>query len=298
MALCNLADVEAEAKMQGDDVTRLASVQGKAALLQNIKDVSARIETHCDDYFAPYIELRPFDATSQFIDPWRNQLMIDRSLLAVTSVTVGDTVLTAWDGIYANKINSDYTLYPYGKTPAIALQALSTASIWTNGLLGGIGMRMGAIGVLGIWGYRTHYPTLGWLVSGQTVLNNPLTSSGLSISVTDNALFSPGDYIQLQSEICEVQALPSAGTLTVTRGERGSTPASHIATTPISIWQTEPNVQRAAVRFAAYLYKRASVYEKVTVNAAGTYASVMPQDIPEEVANILRQYINIQSAKV
>jgi len=313
MTLANISQVEAEIKAQGDDATRPASIYGKANVLQNLRDVSARIEEYCQDYFAPYDETRPFDATENNVDKWRNQLLLDRSLLVADEVRVAGNLLTQWDGVtYSDKFSNDFCLYPLERTPANALQGLnpipswvSCGWWWNNGqpmltwipneccesfvTWPGYGSLMGAITVQGTWGYRQHYPAQGWKLTS-AVANNPLSSSATALQVAASSLFSPGDYIKMESEYAEVEAITSSTALTIERGVRGSTAAAHVATTPIYIWKAEPNIIRATVRFAAYLYKRAGIFDKAMINAAGSYAVIMPDDIPGEVANILQQY--------
>lgn len=316
MTLANVSQVEAEIKAQGDDATRPASIYGKANVLQNLRDVSARIEEYCQDYFAPYDETRPFDATENNVDKWRNQLLLDRSLLVANEVRVAGNLLTQWDGVtYSDKFSNDFCLYPLERTPANALQGLnpipswvSCGWWWNNGqpmltwipneccesfvTWPGYGSLMGAITVQGTWGYRQHYPTQGWKLSTNTVLNNPsLSASGLSITVTDASLFSAGDYLLIGSEYLEIESInTTTDILTVERGVRGSIAAIHLVGAAISVWKAEPNIIRATVRFAAYLYKRAGIFDKAMINAAGSYAVIMPDDIPGEVANILQQY--------
>lgn len=305
MALCSYRDVIAEIKAQGDDETRPASIYGMENVLRNMQDVTARIEEYCQNYFAPYDETRPFDATQTYIDVWRNQLMLDRSLLIANEVRVANNLLTQWDGVlYDDKYSKDYALYPFGRSPALALQGLQAINMWAPSQYGatyaGFASISGAITVKGTWGYRQHYPAQGWVLSTQTVLNSPSMSASITtLTVTDASVFSMGEYLLIGTEYLEVEAINTAtNVVTVERGVRGSIAAVHLAGAAISVWQAERNIIRAAVRWTAYLYKRAGVFEKSTINAAGTYAVIMPMDVPEECAGILKQYINMQSAKV
>lgn len=301
-----LAQAEADLKFDGLTTTALEVVSGKAYLIQALEFVSARIDQICGQGFAPFIETRPYDVTQRYIDRWRNQLILDRPLLEAIEVHVAGTLLTQWDGlIYADRPNYDYMTYPHGATPATALQGLQNNLAWIPLLNYGwsISAAMSAISVNAIWGFRTRYTEEGWLTSGATVQDNPLSSSATTITVSSAAPFSPGQLLRIGTEYISVSAVtdntsPTPDTLTVQRGVRGSTAAAHSQNAAIEIFQPEPNIVRATLRWANYLYQRRAVYEAVTINANNTYASVFPQDAPEEVWNILEQYINIQSAKV
>lgn len=304
MSLCNYQAVIAEIKAQGDDPTRPASIYGMENVLRNMQDVTARIEEYCQNYFAPYDETRPFDATQTCIDIWRNQLMLDRSLLVADEVKVANNLLTQWDGIdYNEKYSKQFSLYPMERTPATALQALQPFNTWSPYQYGatyaGFASVSGAITVKGTWCFRQHYPKQGWKDSTQTVLNDPLAIDDTEITVTDASVFSMGDYIRIATEYGEVEAVnTTTNVITVERGVRGSDADVHLLDAPIYIWYAEQNIIRAAAKFTALLYARAGIFDKVTINAAGTYATVFDTDMPDEVRNILRQYINIQSAKV
>lgn len=298
-----LAQAEADLKFDGLNPTAPTVESGQSYLINALEFASARIDEICGQYFAPFIETRPFDATQRYVAWYPNQLLLDRALLEATEVKVADQTLTQWDGlVYADKFTSDYCLYPIGKSPALALQGLQNRATWLPlvNYAWGPAAFMGAITVRGIWGYRHHYSSEGWLASGNTVQNDPdISASATTINIENSALFSPGMLIRVGDEFMSVSAVTNGtpDTLTVVRGVRGSTAAIHLKGAAIDIWYPEPNIVRACLRWANYLYQRRAVYEAVTINANNTYASVFPQDAPEEVWNILQQYINIQSAR-
>jgi hypothetical protein len=73
--------------------------------------------------------------------------------------------------------------------------------------------------------------------TADTVADSPLTDSATTINITTDAdNFAVGETIQIGDEKCRVTAIDSVyDRLTVVRGVYGTTPASHIATTPIDI---------------------------------------------------------------
>ena len=298
-----LAQAEADLKFDSLNPTSAEVISGKAYIIQALQFVSARIDQICGQEFAPRIETRPYDVTQRYVDRWRNQLILDRPLLEAIEVRVAGTLLTQWDGlIYADRPNYDYMTYPEGATPATALQGLQNNQAWIPLFNYGwsISAAMSAIKVDAVWGFRTRYFEEGWLASGATVQDNPLSSSATTITVSSAAPFSPGQLLRIGTEYISVSAVTDGvtDTLTVQRGVRGSTAAAHLQNAAIEIFQPEPNIVRATLRWSGFLYQKRTEYTQITINAANTYAAVFPADIPDEVMNILQQYINIQSAKV
>jgi hypothetical protein len=314
IAYATLADVEIEAKASGDDVTKAATIEGKKYLeYYALPQVSARIDAITQATFAPLISTRPYDATTQYRDWYHNQLMLDYPLLEATTVTVAGQALTQWtDGDYSNQFNYDYGVYPRTRTPYTCLQGLQLNTWWPfyyTTTYGWPASYMDAIQVTGIWGYRSNYANEGWIASGDSVQDAlGMNASVTSITVNDadgtqyNGLtprFSPNQMLRIGTEFLAVTAVnANANVLTVVRGIRGSTAASHAKDTNIEIWYPEDTIRRACARWASYHYYKRSVYEAVQINAAGTYAQSIPQDLPDELRGILSQYIWIQSGRV
>lgn len=255
-----------------------------AALYQaeRIFDLKTRRE------FAPRFETRYFDAVSIAKGgPVDGQdLWLDRDLLSVTTLTNGD----------GNVISStNYTLFPRGDIAYTRIRLTLGQAAWAYS-----SDPMGAIRVLGTWGYHSR-PTEGWLSSGDAVQNNPLASDGTSITVTDadgaDALnrtprFSPGQLLRIESEYVEVLAVNiETNTLTVRRGMRGTTAASHVQSTVIDIWQPEPPIERAMIRTAALLYKRRGEFVRATSDGFTTIQ--YPKELPDDVQAVLASYVRI-----
>ena len=72
--------------------------------------------------------------------------------------------------------------------------------------------------------------------STDSVVDAPLTADALTVEVNVPGNFSIGEIIKMQDEYCLITNIV-ANDLTITRGYNGSTPAEHIATTPIYIIQ-------------------------------------------------------------
>lgn len=287
--------VELENKATGATASAQPTIDGKLFMSKAIPWVEARIDEETHQTFAPLIDTRFFDAIQDNVDFYRNLLFLDYPLLSASAVAINDNALTIWDGVQANKSTADYYYHRRGQTPYYTLQGLKNVSTWSPGqysaTTGGWADVTDAIAVTGTWGYRNRYTAEGWQVSGDTVEDSPLSSSATAITVNDGDNFSPGMLLQIESEWVSVTAVDTVlNTVTVLRGWRGSTAAVHVQNTPISIWWAEPNIQRAATRWCAYLYHRRGVYAQYQIAGAGASATLFPQDVPGEIAGILSNY--------
>lgn len=119
-----------------------------------------------------------------------------------------------------------------------------------------------AVQVTGIWGYHPNWAK-AWLNSGDTVQNNPLSSSATSLTVVDADAGNPprfqvGQLLKIESEYLRVTAInTTTNVLTVERGAEGTTAAEHVLSSPISIYQVPEDIALLAIRWALWLYREA-----------------------------------------
>lgn len=253
--------------------------------------VSARIDHETGYTFWPDIRTEYYDARGSHVIDYRLLELTKMPFLSLTTVKdgAGNTLV----------VGTDYYPYPRGKTPITALRLIATSGRswaqysddWRD-----------AIAVTGIAGYHERYSE-AWIASGDSVQDaSGITSADTLVTVTDvddadaygqKPRFSPGNLIRLESEFCEVIATnPSTDTLTVRRGVNGSTAAAHALNTAIDIWQTEPNIQRAALRWVGYLFQRRGAFEQTSYDGIATVT--FPKDAPGEVEAILAQYRKVR----
>lgn len=119
----------------------------------------------------------------------------------------------------------------------------------------------------GLWGYTDRRADC-WLPSGDTVQNNPLSSSGTVINVASvggpgptgwTPRFSPGALLRIEDEFVEVTAVQSDSdtqALTVLRGRNGSAAVQHAQGTAIDLWQVPDPVRQAMIIQAVHQFKR------------------------------------------
>jgi len=314
MAYATLAQVQAENKI---DLTQnpLAPeiVAGNNYLISALEFVSKRIDQETQSTFEPLRTIRYFDADRDYIDFYLNQLLLDRPLLEAIEVKVFDHLLRQWDGQQSTFNNADYYVSRRNLSPYYTLQGIPYIQPWNPYLYGAslnfVQAYLQCISVDGIWCYREYYPQEGWKASGDSVQDVSGIDATQTVIMVGNVggvqfnnqtpRFSPGQMISITTDLITeymyvVDTDLEGQSITVIRGVRGSTAATHAKDTAIKIWYPQPEIQRATLRWCAYLYQRRAVYEKVQLQMGqgGTYSVVFPQDIPEEVQNILELFRN------
>jgi hypothetical protein len=175
-------------------------------------------------------------------------LLLDDDLLELTALTNGDG-----SSLNLNNLIKVPDTTPYGGLMLTGGQLYT----WNE-------TRVHAITVTGIWGYHDRWSD-AWLDSGDTVQNNPLSSGGTTITVTDadgadsdleTPRFQVGHLLRIESEYLRITAVNTAtNILTVQRGVNGTTPAAHAQNTPIYTYQPPTDVAALALRWASWLYR-------------------------------------------
>lgn len=257
--------------------------------------VSARIDQETNYTFWPDIRTEYYDAKGPHILDYRMLELAKMPFLSLTTVTdaLGNTLVAG----------TDYYPYPRGETPITMLRLIAgSGRSWT---IYSTDWR-DAIAITGIAGYHEKYGD-AWVSSGDSVQDaGGIDSSTTLITVVDvddedaygqTPRFSPGNLIRIGTEFCEVvKTNPSSNTLTVRRGVNGSTAAAHDEATAIDVFQVEPNIQRAALRWVGYLLHRRGAYEQTSFDGVATVT--FPPDAPGEVKTILDQYRKVRRSVI
>lgn len=131
---------------------------------------------------------------------------------------------------------------------------------------------LNAITVTGTWGWHDDWAN-AWRVSGDTVQNNPLSSSAISMTVSDadgldaennTPRFQVGQLLKIEAEYVRVLAVNTAtNVLTVLRGVNGTTAVSHALNTAVTIYQPAQDAELLCLHVAMWLFR-----EPDTVNGA------------------------------
>lgn len=241
-----------------------AATLDDARIVTYIKAASAHIGEACNRHFVPYLATLGHEASP---DGW---VPLVDELLICTTVTLDDTEVSA----------DDYQLLePYARP--------YTSIFNDDGWLPTLYTDADALKVAGWWGYHP-YPDAMWTAK-TTVDVSPGgmlvgATSVVVASVTDLGVF---DYIKIESEVLLITAIDTdTRTLTVTRGERGTTAAAHAHGTSVSLFDVEMDVRHAATVYATYLYDtRDNFGGAVAVTPDGSYP--VRKKLPDFVADVL-----------
>jgi len=211
----------------------------------------------------PIIEARTFDY------PGNNTLYFDDDLLEVVSITNGDGVAVTLTDLYYEPRRT-YPKFGIGFE-------VGASSVWNYETT-----PENSISVNAAWGYHDDWPH-AWIDS----LDEVEDAAGINASVTtvtvtnvdganvdtDSPRFSAGMLIKVESEWMEVTAATNSttDTLTVKRGARGSTAATHAKDKPIYVFSPARNVVGAIMAYAHWRYNQK--------NNRSDYGTEIPADI-------------------
>jgi hypothetical protein len=237
------------ANIEPGDATKLETYNSN--LVQYGIRASGVIDRLKNTTFAPLVDTRYIDAFGDnALSSYR--LLLNDALMELTSVTLADGT--------ALVVNTDVRSEPRGVSPKRWLQMITSANTFqvTSGEV------TNDVVVVGAWGWHSDYDN-AWLDSGDTVQNaTGIDASQTTITVTAaNGVggdgfaprFSPGNLIQIESEWCTIVKVSTDNlTLTVLRGQRGTTGAIHAKETAISVFFADDAICRAAANLAVFMY--------------------------------------------
>lgn len=266
--LCTLA----EAKRQ----IKTGTTTDDALILESIEDASARIVEYFRVPFEPVIDTRYYNAEYRPVSYNGRVLTLNMPLLSAASVTLGDGTALA---------PTDYQLSPRDATPAGEIIITSDFYSWYT--VGLDGQRRNVIEIAGTWGMHQDYAH-AW--SSVTTLSAAIVSaSATSVTVVSGTAISPGALIRVDNEMMRVTGV-ATNTLTVVRGENGSTAALHNNAGTVELYAWDRVITRACARLAAWLHFRRGAFENSQFDVATGTTTQYPLDMPHEVMNIIAAY--------
>ncbi|MBL8160790.1 MAG: hypothetical protein JNJ61_02315 [Anaerolineae bacterium] len=217
-------------------------------LLRMLQAASAQIERMAGRRFSPRRAALQHDYSDA------RQLLLSDDLLEPLHILNGDGSSIVLTDVIAVPDEAPYSL--------LRLTG-GSAFTWTL-------VPVQAITVTGIWGWHDR-PAEMWRGSGDSVQDNPLSSSTTSLTVLDadgaDALgqsprFQVGHLLKIEDEYLRVLAVNAAtNSLTVQRAVNGTAPAAHALGTPIYTYQPPGDINALALRWAAWLYKQADAIQ-------------------------------------
>ncbi len=186
-------------------------------------------------------------------------LMLPCDLLSVSAFALDED----GSGNFATPVSAtDYVLnptYSYPKT-YIKIAYNSSISSFATAI-------PNAVRITGVWGYGTGYSATPYTLSGDTVHDNPLSSTVTAITVSNIENFGAGMTIRIDAEQIYITGIYT-NQLTVMRGVNGTMAAQHVLNAPISVYQYPSTIVGAAlVQLSIWWKRRESAYASKTGNA-------------------------------
>lgn len=247
-----------------------------AVIEKLLEQASRHLDSKTARWFYPRIETRYYNIPGQ-PDGYERELWLDADLLAVISFLNGDAVSIA---------ATEYNLLPKNEYPKYSISMRPTSNVvWS---LDSNGDWEHVLDVLAIWGFHSRYQD-AWL-AGSTLAED-LDTSETQWDVASESLFAAGQTVKVDNEICVVSSTVSGKINVISRGDNGSTAATHLSGATVYIWRPMEEARNAVCEIANTAYRRrfgmaTSGSEQVT--AAGVVLS--PRDIPALASEFIATY--------
>lgn len=231
-----------------------------------LESVSRFIDDQCHRTFYPRQETRYFDVPEfQSND---TVLFLDDDLLSITTLTNGDSSVIT---------NTQYVLYPKNSYPKQWIKLLGSSSVmWQSSSAGD---NESAISILGLWGFNNNYTQRGWSIVG-TLGAAMSDTTTLTLTMTAGHSVVKDEVYKIDSEILNVTNV-STNTVTVSsRGDNGSTAATHLNGATVYKWNVQPEIKNVVLSTCQNMYADRSGQSSpgnVTVTQAGIV--IRPQDV-------------------
>lgn len=216
--------------------TTLETVKDELGITDMLKDemlkrqigrASDFIELFTERTFIPVMSTKTFDVPVE--DP-TTRLFLHDELVSITSLSDDSGVIDA----------ANYRLYPLNRTPKTWIQLTDEDSFtYTTS-------RYGAISIVGSWGY------CGDVAATGTVLAAAITSTtATTLTVTDGTVIKTGYNLLVDTEQMFVSGV-SGATITVIRGNNGTTAATHLISAAVSCYVVPGAIELAASNLAGF----------------------------------------------
>lgn len=271
-ALATLAEYKAWFTMRGGSTSTDTADDAVIELLLN--GASQYIERKSGRSFLPYVETRYYSVPK---DGDLRYLELDADLLEVFSITNGD----------GNTIPStEYKLQPKNQSPYRGIRLNGSSVFYWSVDSSGDGQDV--ISVSGIWGCHSRYSSRAWLSA--STLAEDLDTSETGIDVASGTPFAVGNIARIENELSYLSNV-ATNTLTGTRGENGSTTATHANGTAVKIWQTEELIKTTCLQIAESVYSLRSGQAsngRITVTGAGIV--IKPEEVPAMAQSVIESY--------
>jgi hypothetical protein len=282
MSYATLADVIAERK----GTTTTAAEENY--ILRHLRYVSDRIANLASERgfdFEPRYRTQRITARSTNLNSAEGILTLPHALLEIDTITSDGQALTEGTNVYAEPLgdypirqlrigwDSGYSWLPCGSNP------------------------YNTIVITGWWGVRSFYDELGFpqidalaaqLIAGATSMTVADADGADYDGVTPR--FSPGGLYRIEDELVECTATnTTTNVVSLLRGRRGTTDATHANGTAVKAWNIEPVIRRLCARQTAYVLARKGAFQTTEINDIGVIN--YPPDLVAEVYAALQGFV-------
>ena len=242
----------------------IAGNSDDATMLKFIRSVSREIDSHAGWFFYPFIETRYFDVG---VGARGNSLYFDAPLLAVTTLTNGDTnVITSTQYVFSPRNPND--------SPKWKLQLLTSAGVnWEYG-----DDPQNAVTLLGVWGYHEHYDD-AWQNVGTIGTAAGINSSVTTFDLTAGHSVKAGQLLKCETEFIYVGTRDGDTVSDLVRGVNGSTAASHATASALEAWTVDERLAQLARVASAMRYHERQHPGTDQFTLATGETIVVPKDI-------------------
>ena len=238
--------------------------------------------------FAPFYETRSFFVRGDHVNSWENLFDFGKSLLALTAVSLGTTVLALATQVEAYSAD--------GLSPYHLLHLLDTSLTWYNAC----GLTLPAplrVAITGWWGVHRDYTHAWQAVDALAAAILTSTATTLTVADVDGVDYygiapriSAGSLLRIDDELLEVTATDTGSNIvTVIRGVNGSTADTHVLGAVVEGFAVEDPIRRVVARQAGLLYARAGAFTSVEVSGMGTEVRY-PNDLLGELRGVVNEY--------
>lgn len=271
--------------------------KGREVVKDYLEKATRYIEKNTRRSFYPWIEERVFEIPHAWNDLTMRRypsahLILDQDMLEIITVNTG-----------AGIIDSSY-YYPieHNIKPHYGI-AIKFPKSWGGSYGAVTGIRRydeAVIKIKAVWGYAENsggyrYPNDFWINTNGSI-NTDINASQTTITITSASTlmdnlnkksFVEGRLIKIDEEFIEVTS-SNATQITVLRGVRGSTPATHLNETPIYRWRVIEDIVSACLQVA-------SIWREADIQVGGRLgvsdvSSGAELSIPTDPAKIIQTY--------
>ena len=270
-------------------LTTLTSIRTRLAIAGTLTTDDTFLDTLIDEASAWFFEQTrerafvPYQDTRQLrrdalgepaVSRWGRyiapSIIVDEDLLAVQSITNGDSDASTVDA---------YTLLPLNSYPKERVELTSASgSAWN------FESYDSAVSITGFWGFHPDY-THAW--ESASSLAATLSASDTAAVVPSVSAYEDGDYVLIGgSEIGRVTGA-AAGTLTLLRGQNGTTAGTHAIAETVKPYRFLNDVQNAVDNLVKYYYHHRKSDDVAQIVDVGVR---LESKVPPDVWNVAERY--------